>query len=145
MASLVFDSTAFDAPRRAAVPSVVRDAGRGRYASTATDETERYQVELVDGPGDELDFVRAVRTIARLSLAEALDIHAYARRARRTTIVAGIPFAAASQVACSLETVGIAVLVGPSVLATPMLCRPRADEVRDWTFTTTTGRPRPAA
>lgn|GEM_PF-2148590 len=127
--------------RRQAAPTL-RDAGRGGYVGGRLDDAARYQVDLVDGAGDELAFVRALRTIARLSLAEALEIHAYAARATTATVVAGVRFATASQLACALGAAGIAAKVVPSSVATPMVCRPHADEIRTWTIPVA-GRTRP--
>lgn len=138
-----FGPTSCDASHR--VAPVVRDRDVGVYATSVDADAERYQVALDDGPGDELAFVRAVRTIARLTLAEALDIHAYATRVPKATIVAGIPFASASQVAVALEIAGIAARLDPSSLATPMVCRPRADEVRTWLAPSTASRAPPRA
>ena len=120
-----------------------RDAGRGGYTIGCEDDAACYQVDLRDGAGDELAFVRAVRTIARLSLAESLEIHAYASRRSAATLVAGVRFATASQLAWALEAAGIVANIVPSNVATPMVCRPNADEIRTWTVSTAGGAPAP--
>ena len=94
---------------------------------------ERFQVELLSCPRDEIKFVKALRIIGRISLADAVAIHAEAREAGGMILVAGIERAVAEHIAESFDAADIQTVVQPSSVATPMVCRPQANTAYRWT------------
>lgn len=88
---------------------------------------DRYQVQMQGVPSDEIPFVRAMRIIGEVSLADAVKIHTHARNAGGTVLVAGIERHVADHVAAAFTAAGIAVSVHPSTVASPMICRPQAN------------------
>lgn len=86
---------------------------------------DRYQVQMQGVPEDEIPFVRAICIIGQVSLADAVRIHAHARNAGGTVLVAGIDRRVADHIAAAFTAAGIAVGVHPSTVTSPMICRPR--------------------
>ena len=92
----------------------------------------RFQVELVGIPGDEVAFVKAMRRTGRLTLTDALLIFDHARRGRVTVLVAGVERAIADEMRQCFADAGVRVVVETSALRTPMVCRPQADRALEW-------------
>lgn len=88
---------------------------------------DRYQVVLIDSPGDQVSFVVAFRTIGKTSLADAVEVHAEAMTRRGMVLVAGIDHDVARHIAATFAEQDIAVVVEASAMTTPMVCRPQAD------------------
>ncbi len=88
---------------------------------------DRYQVTLIDPPGDQVAFLAAFRTIGKIALADAVKVYAEAMNARATVLVAGIDLTVADHIAATFAGHGMAVSVEPSALASPMVCRPQAN------------------
>lgn len=93
---------------------------------------DRYQVELTAFPGDETTFLKTLRIVGRVSLADAVTIHALASVVEGTVLVAGIDRPVADHIARAFVEAGIAVVVRPSSVTTPMICRPQANETYRW-------------
>jgi len=92
----------------------------------------RYQVN-VKAPGeDRTEFVRALRTVAGISLKRAAELSVHFDRFRNSTLVAGLGKAAAEHIAETLVASGASVAVLESPLNTPMMCCPEADHRFKW-------------
>ncbi len=57
---------------------------------------DRYQVALINSPGDQVPFVVAFRTTGRISLPDAVKVHADAMTRRGIVLVAGTDHGVAS-------------------------------------------------
>jgi hypothetical protein len=90
---------------------------------------DRFQVQVQGVPDDEIPFVKAMRIIGQVSLADAVGIHRHACNAGGTILVAGIERDVADHIASVFTAAGVAVSVHPSSVATPMICRPQANVV----------------
>lgn len=88
---------------------------------------DRYQVQVQGVPDNEVPFVKAMRVVGEVSLADAVRIHAHARNSGGTVLVAGIERTVADHIAAVFTAAGIAVSVHPSTVASPMICRPQAN------------------
>jgi D-arabinose 5-phosphate isomerase GutQ len=96
---------------------------------------ECFQVALVDVPGEEIAFVAALRTVGRLSLAQATAIHLFAREHGRTVIATGLARAVADHIAATLTAAGTRVVVTASPSTTPMVCAPDVATPYRWSGT----------
>ncbi len=93
---------------------------------------DRYQVALASLPGEQIAFIKTLRIIGKLSLADATRVHAYANACPRTVLVAGIDRDVADHIARHFAEAGIAVIVQASSLTTPMTCAPEANTAYRW-------------
>ena len=93
---------------------------------------DRYQVGLVAFPGDETTFLKTLRIVGKISLADAVKIHAYASVVERTLLGAGVDRRVADHIGAAFVDAGIPGVVEPSSIMTPMICRPQADETYRW-------------
>lgn len=93
---------------------------------------DRYQVELADFPGDRIVFVKALRIVGKVSLLDATHIYVHASNAKGTVLAAGIDKQVADHIAATFIDVGMKVLVKPSSIKTPMICRPQANSAYQW-------------
>ena len=93
---------------------------------------DRYQVGLAAFPGDETTFLKTLRIVGKISLADAVKVHAHASVVERTVLVAGIHRRVADHIAAAFADAGIPVVVESSSITTPMICRPEADEAYRW-------------
>lgn len=88
---------------------------------------ERYQVELTDFPGEQIAFVKALRIVGNVSLADANEIYVHASNAKRTVLVAGIEKHVADHIAAAFTKAHIRAVVKIPSIASPMICRPQAN------------------
>lgn len=88
---------------------------------------DRYQVQVQGVPDHEVPFIKAMRLVGEVSLADAVRIHAHARNSGGTVLVAGIERDVADHIAAVFAAAGIDVRVHPSTVASPMICRPQAN------------------
>jgi hypothetical protein len=93
---------------------------------------ECFQVALVDVPGNEVAFVTALRTVGRMSLAQAAAIHLYARNHGHTVIAAGVARDVADHIAETLRAAGTRVVVTACAFRTPMVCAPTVATPYRW-------------
>ena len=93
---------------------------------------DRHQVELSTFSGDRTVFLKTLRLVGRISLADAVAVHAHACTAERTVLVAGVDRRVADHIAAAFAAAGIPVVVRPSSVASPMICRPQANEAYRW-------------
>ena len=93
---------------------------------------DRFQIALDDFPGDEAAFLRTVRLVGKVSLADAVAIRIHARNAKGTVLVAGVDRRVADHIAAAFGAAGIAVTVQPSSVSSPMICRPQANVAYRW-------------
>jgi ribosomal protein L7/L12 len=92
----------------------------------------RYQVN-VKAPGeDRTAFIKALRTVAGISLKRAAALSVHFDCFRNSTLVAGLGKAAAEHIAETLGASGASVTVLESPLNTPMICCPEADHRFKW-------------
>lgn len=87
---------------------------------------DRFQVQVEGMPADEVAFVKAMRVVGDVSLADAVRVFAHARYHDGTVLVAGIQRAIADHVVEIFRAAGIADGIHPSTVASPMICRPQA-------------------
>jgi hypothetical protein len=92
----------------------------------------KYQVDVASPPQNRAAFVRALRTVAGISLARAAELAVHLERFRNSTLVAGIDQAAAEHIAQSLTHSGAAATVAKSLIDTPMICCPQAAKMFKW-------------
>lgn len=93
---------------------------------------DRYQVALASLPGEDIVFIKTLRIIGKLSLADATKVYAYAKECPRAVLVAGIDRDVADHIARYFADAGIAVVVQASALTTPMTCAPEANTAYRW-------------
>jgi hypothetical protein len=93
---------------------------------------ERFQVEVLTFPGDEIPFIKSVRTIGRISLAQASALHTHAKNAQHTVLVAGVERDVADHIAATLQAAGTDTVVKPSSIRTPMVCFPAVNTAYQW-------------
>jgi len=111
---------------------MVLSADPRRVVECKDARVDRYQVELVAIPADELRFVKTMRMVGRMSLPDALDVFDAVRAGRVAVLVAGLEQGVASQIAGAFAASAIEVRVEPSTLNTPMVCRPILDDAFAW-------------
>jgi ribosomal protein L7/L12 len=92
----------------------------------------RYQVNVKAPAEDKTAFVRALRTVAGISLRRAAELSVHFDRFRNSTLVAGLGKAAAEHIAETLVASGASVAVLESPLDAPMMCCPEADLRFKW-------------
>jgi ribosomal protein L7/L12 len=92
----------------------------------------KYQVNVKTPAEDRTAFVRALRTVAGISLKRAADLSVHFNRYRNSTLVAGLGKAAADHIAETLVACGASVTVLESPVETPMMCCPEADHRFKW-------------
>lgn len=101
-------------------------------ADTEDSSMLKYQVN-VKAPGeDRTAFVKALRTVAGISLKRAADLSVHFDRFRNSTLVAGLGKAAAEHIAETLVASGATAAVMQSPLDTPMMCCPEAEHSFKW-------------
>lgn len=93
---------------------------------------ERYQVELTGFPGNQTAFVRALRTVGKMTLSDANNAYVHASNFKRTVLAAGIEKRTADHIAATFADAHIDVVVKPSSITTPMICRPQANSAYKW-------------
>ncbi len=93
---------------------------------------ERYQVELEGFPGNQSAFVKALRTIGKVSLSDANKTYVHASNFKRTVLVTGIEKGVAEHVAATFAEARVDVVVKESSVSTPMICRPQANSIYRW-------------
>jgi ribosomal protein L7/L12 len=86
----------------------------------------RYQVNVKAPAEDRTAFIKALRTVAGISLQRAAELSVHLDRFRNSTLVAGLGKAAAEHIAETLVAGGASVAVLESTLDTPMMCCPEA-------------------
>ena len=69
----------------------------------------------------------AFRTIGKVSLADAIEVHAEAMARPGTVLVAGVDRLVAEHIAATFADRGIKALIQPSSMTVPMICKPRAN------------------
>lgn len=92
----------------------------------------RYQVNVKAPAEDRRAFIKALRTVAGISLKRAADLSVHLDRFRNSTLVAGLGKAAAEHIAETLVASGASVTILESPLDTPMMCCPEADHRFKW-------------
>jgi ribosomal protein L7/L12 len=92
----------------------------------------KYQVNVKAPAEDRMAFIKALRTVAGISLKRAADLSVHFGRFRNSTLVAGLGKAAAEHIAETLIASGARVAVLESPLDTPMMCCPEADQKFKW-------------
>ena len=92
----------------------------------------RYQVNVKAPAEDRTAFIKALRTVAGISLKRAADLSVHLDLSRNSTLVAGLRKAAAEHIAETLVASGASVTVLESSLDTPMMCCPEADHRFKW-------------
>jgi hypothetical protein len=92
----------------------------------------RYQVNVKAPAEDRTAFIKALRTVAGISLKRAAELSVHFDRFRNSTLVAGLGKAAAEHIAETLLASGASVTVLKSLLDTPMICCPEADHRFKW-------------
>ena len=90
---------------------------------------DRYQVELTSSPGEDVVFVKALRIVGKISLQDAVKVHALATESPGCVLVSGIERDVADHIADHFMQAGIAVIVTASSLTTPMICAPEANAI----------------
>jgi hypothetical protein len=95
-------------------------------------EMPKYQVNVKALTQDRTAFIRALRTVAGISLKRAAELSVHFDRFRNSTLVAGLGKAAAEHIAETLVASGATVAVRESRLDTPMMCCPEADHRFKW-------------
>ena len=88
---------------------------------------ERYQIELEGFPGEEVAFIKTMRLIGKISLADAAKVFTFASNSKHAVLVAGLDRRVAEYIAGEFSKVKIATAVKVSSIASPMICRPQAD------------------
>jgi ribosomal protein L7/L12 len=92
----------------------------------------RYQVNVKAPAEDRTAFVKALRTVAGISLKRAAELSVHFERYRNSTLVAGLGKASAEHIAKTLIASGASVTVLESPLDTPMMCCPETDHRFKW-------------
>jgi hypothetical protein len=92
----------------------------------------RYQLNVKAPAEDRTAFIKALRTVAGISLKRAAELSVHLDRSRNSTLVAGLGKAAAEHIAETLVASGATVAVLESPLNTPMMCCPEADHRFEW-------------
>jgi len=93
----------------------------------------RYQVNVKAPAEDRRALIRALRTVAGISLKRATELSMHFDRFRNSTLVAGLGKAAADHIAETLVASGASVAVLESPLDTPpMMCCPEAEHRLKW-------------
>jgi ribosomal protein L7/L12 len=92
----------------------------------------RYQVNVKAPAENRIAFIKALRTVAGISLKRAAELSVHFDRSRNGTLVAGLGKAAAEHIAGTLTASGARVAILESQLTTPMMCCPEADQRFKW-------------
>jgi hypothetical protein len=92
----------------------------------------KFQVEITSIGKDQARAVRALRTVGKMSLKRALDVHWFARHMSRVTVVAGIEKEVADHIGATLQDGGVCCEIVPSSVRTPMTCDPGANKLYRW-------------
>jgi hypothetical protein len=92
----------------------------------------RYQVNVKAPAEDRRAFIRALRTVAGISLKRATALSVHFDRYRNSTLVAGLGKAAAEHIAETLVASGASAAVLESPLDFPMMCCPEAEHRFRW-------------
>ena|SRR6267142_2603260 len=92
----------------------------------------RYQVNVMAPAKNRKAFIKALRTVAGISLKRAAELAIHFDRSRNSTLVAGLGKAVAEHIAETLAASGASVTVLESPLDTPMMCCPEADQRFKW-------------
>jgi hypothetical protein len=103
-----------------------------RLVRTGLKKMPRYQVNVKTPADDRKAFIKALRTVAGISLKRAVELSIHFDRFRDSVLVAGLGKAAAEHIAETLGASGATVTVLESSLNTPMICYPEADHKFKW-------------
>ena len=85
-----------------------------------------YQVDVDRAPTDAMEFVRALRVVAKMSLSDAAVVQTHLARWGGGTVVAGIPLDVAEHIAGELGAVGAKVTIAETSVRSPCRADPAA-------------------
>jgi ribosomal protein L7/L12 len=92
----------------------------------------KFQVNVKIPSEDRTAFVKALRTVGRISLKRAAELAVYLERHRNSTLVAGVDQQAAEHIAKTLTASGAIASVAKSGMDTPVMCCPQAAQMFKW-------------
>ena len=91
-----------------------------------------YQVDVDRIPSDAVGFVKALRVIGRMSLADASEVHAHLAGCGGGTVVAGVELAIAEHIERELVRAGAGASIAESSVRSPSSCNPPAARMFVW-------------
>jgi hypothetical protein len=91
-----------------------------------------YQVDVDRVPSNPIGFVKALRVIGKMSLADASAVHAHLVRCGGGTVVAGVEQAIAEHIERELVAAGAAASVVETSVRSPSSCNPLVATMFAW-------------